>query len=388
MQNILGDITPEVFLRDYWQKKPLLIRNAIPNIQCPISPEEMAGLACEEEVESRIVIENLKGKPWQVKNGPFTEKDFRKSPNSPWTLLIQGIDHWVPELSELLDRFRFIPNWRLDDIMASYAPPGGSVGPHFDYYDVFLLQAQGSRRWKIGPFCSAKSPRLQGTPLRILENFETSTEWLLEPGDMLYLPPQVAHYGIAEEDCITLSIGFRSPTEDELLSSFTDHLMEFHGPEVHMDDPTLALQSNPGEIQLDVLQKVRNILLAKIDQPETMAQWFGEFVTSPKSDQLLFPPDEPISAKKVTRKLIQGEALKWNEGSRFAYFKSADQYITLFCDGHAFRRSPGESEFLQTLCEKSLINVSKLAQHLADLPEITELLVQLINQGSLYFPEL
>ena len=187
--DMLGGLTANEFLRDYWQKKPLVIRQAFPGFQCPVSQDELAGLACEEAVESRIVIENDAGKPWQLHNGPFTPDRFSELPEQDWTLLVQGLDHWVPEIADLLDNFRFIPNWRLDDIMASYAPTGGSVGPHYDMYDVFLLQAQGHRRWTFGGHCDHRSPRVEGTPLRILSSWDGEETVTLAPGDMLYLPP-------------------------------------------------------------------------------------------------------------------------------------------------------------------------------------------------------
>lgn len=161
--DMLGGLTPSEFLRDYWQKKPLVIRQAFPDFHCPVSADELAGLACEEGVESRIVIENDDGKPWQLHNGPFSPDRFSSLPEQDWTLLVQGLDHWVPDIADLLEHFRFIPNWRLDDIMASFAPKGGSVGPHYDQYDVFLLQAQGHRRWTFGGHCDHTSPRVEGT---------------------------------------------------------------------------------------------------------------------------------------------------------------------------------------------------------------------------------
>ena len=220
--DMLGGLTASEFLRDYWQKRPLVIRQAFPGFQSPVSPDELAGLACEEAVESRIVIENDAGKPWQLHNGPFSPDRFSDLPEQDWTLLVQGLDHWVPEIADLLDNFRFIPNWRLDDIMASYAPKGGSVGPHYDMYDVFLLQAQGHRRWTFGGHCDHTSPRVEGTPLRILSSWDGEETVTLAPGDMLYLPPGIGHHGVAEDDCITLSVGFRAPTIDDILTSFTD----------------------------------------------------------------------------------------------------------------------------------------------------------------------
>jgi 50S ribosomal protein L16 3-hydroxylase len=206
----LGDMPIETFLRDYWQKKPLLIRQAYPGFELPIDGDELAGLALEEEVESRIVLEHGKT-PWELRHGPFDEQTFSQLPESHWTLLVQAVDQWVPEIHELLQDFQFIPGWRLDDIMISYASDKGSVGPHFDYYDVFLLQGMGKRRWRIGQHCDSGSELVEGTPLKLLRNFETTDEWVLEPGDMLYIPPGIAHWGIAEGECITCSIGFRAP---------------------------------------------------------------------------------------------------------------------------------------------------------------------------------
>src|SRR5690606_35155678 len=174
-----GGMSAEEFLRDYWQKKPLLIRQAFPDFESPLSADELAGLSLEEEVESRIVLE-LGATPWELRHGPFTEDDYRTLPERDWTLLVQAVDQFVPEVAELLQAFRFLPSWRLDDVMISYAAPGGSVGPHFDSYDVFLLQTQGHRRWKIGQMCEADSPLLEHPDLRILSEFEQQQEWVLE----------------------------------------------------------------------------------------------------------------------------------------------------------------------------------------------------------------
>ena len=192
---MLGDLSADAFLQRYWQKKPLLIRNALANYQSPISADELAGLALESEVESRLV--ETHGMDWSLKHGPFNEDDFLGLPEQDWTLLVQGVDLWVPEVQALLSKFAFLPPWRVDDVMVSFACPGGSVGPHFDQYDVFLLQVEGQRRWQIGGECSSNTPLRDDSPLRILKEFEAEEEWLLEPGDMLYLPPGVAHWGVA-----------------------------------------------------------------------------------------------------------------------------------------------------------------------------------------------
>ena len=180
---VLGDISAEEFLADYWQKKPLLIRNAIPNFEPPVDGDELAGMALEQEVESRLVV----GADWQLEHGPFTEERFQTLPSTDWTLLVQAVDLWVPEVAELLHEFNFLPPWRLDDIMVSYAEAGGSVGPHFDYYDVFLLQGAGQRRWQIGQRCDNDTPLATGTDLKIIADFKATNEWVLNTGDMLWV---------------------------------------------------------------------------------------------------------------------------------------------------------------------------------------------------------
>ena len=206
----------DLFLREHWQKKPMLIRNALPDWCNPLDPEDLAGLACEEEIESRLIIR--KDESWKLEHGPFTEKRFGKLGKKPWTLLVQAVDHFVPEVAALIAPFRFVPNWRIDDVMVSYASDQGGVGPHFDQYDVFLVQGLGRRRWQIGPVCDAQTPLLPHDDIRLLASFEATDEWVLEPGDILYVPPGFAHDGVAlGDDCMTYTIGFRSPSRNELI---------------------------------------------------------------------------------------------------------------------------------------------------------------------------
>ena len=199
------------FLRDNWQKKPLLIRNPWADWKNPIEPDDLAGLACEPTVESRLIVQ--KRKDWSVEPGPIPETRFGKLGKAPWTLLVQAVDHHVPDVAALIAPFRFIPDWRIDDVMVSYASDGGGVGPHFDQYDVFLVQGLGTRRWQVGALCDDSTELLPHDDLRLLANFEATDEWLLEPGDMLYVPPRFAHNGVAVgDDCMTYSVGFRAGT--------------------------------------------------------------------------------------------------------------------------------------------------------------------------------
>ena len=220
----LGDISIEQFLAEYWQKKPVLIRNAFPGFESPVDPDEIAGLALEEDIESRIIVEDGEEHKWQLLNGPFEESIFSELPKEKWTLLVQGVDQWVPEIADIISLFNFIPSWRRDDLMVSFAPKGGSVGPHYDNYDVFLIQATGQRKWQVGPKYNHESSTVEDTPLRILSDMKVEEEWTVNPGDVLYIPPLYGHNGVAENDCMTFSVGFRAPSEADILRSYTDYV--------------------------------------------------------------------------------------------------------------------------------------------------------------------
>ncbi|MGF2735096.1 JmjC domain-containing protein [Marinobacter sp. DUT-1] len=381
--DMLGGLTPSEFLRDYWQKKPLVIRQAFPGFQCPVSPDELAGLACEEGVESRIVIENDNGKRWQLHNGPFTPDRFSDLPEQDWTLLVQGLDHWVPEIADLLEHFRFIPNWRLDDIMASYAPKGGSVGPHYDQYDVFLLQAQGHRRWTFGGQCDHTSPRVEGTPLRILSSWEGEETVTLAPGDMLYLPPGIGHHGVAEDDCITLSVGFRAPTVDDILTGFTDFLCGQSDAAEHINDPDLKVQDNPGTIAPEVIDRLNGIIQEKVGNRRQLALWFGQYATAPKSLDIVVPADEPASAEDLAEAIGAGEQLRWNEGSRFAFYELGED-TALFVDGEQYLLKGDARPLAPLLCAAARVDMEALSGFASD-PALLGLLTTLYNQGSVYF---
>ena len=279
---VLGDISPEEFLRDYWQKKPLLIRNAVPGFEPPIDGDELAGLALEPEVESRLVL----GSNWQLENGPFTEERFETLPSSHWTLLVQAVDLWVPEVAALLERFSFLPPWRRDDIMVSYAEHGGSVGPHFDYYDVFLLQGAGQRRWQIGQPCNSQSPLIDGTDLKILSEFRATDEWLLNCGDMLYIPPKIAHHGVAIGECTTFSVGFRAPAATEMLDDLATELLSRGLAPSYLTDPPLTPAMANDNIPRAYIAKIRSLLLELLEDDQLLAEWFAQYMTEPKYPML------------------------------------------------------------------------------------------------------
>ncbi len=316
---LLGGLTPEKFLADYWQKKPLLIKNAISNFTGLLSPDELAGLACEDDVQSRIV-KYKKGK-WVAEHGPFDEEDFANLTEKPttennWTLLVQSVNHHLQEGAALLQLFDFIPHARLDDLMVSYAPNGGGVGPHFDSYDVFLLQGQGKRIWRISE--QTDLSLVEGAPLRILQNFDTSQEWLVEAGDLLYLPPHLAHWGIAvtdhNVDCMTYSIGFRAPKNQELATEFLGFMQDqLNQDKLVLDgdflnkiyqDADLTLQEHAAEIDKSMIAKVSSNLQKIKWSDELVAEFLGAYLTEPKVD-VIFQANKKMTMRGFSEKIAK-----------------------------------------------------------------------------------
>lgn len=374
--SILGNLSPQDFLNTHWQKKPLLIRQAFPEFQSPIEPDELAGLALEEEVESRIVLERGE-MPWELKRGPFTEADFANLPESHWTLLVQAVDHWVPEVHDLLKPFNFLPSWRLDDIMISYATDGGSVGPHYDQYDVFLIQAEGKRRWQIGPVYDASSPKLDDTELHILSEFEVLEDYVLEPGDMLYLPPGVGHNGAAIGDCMTISVGFRAPSHRDILMQFTDFIADQLPDSLRYSDADQQMPENPGELDDKALDRLQQILQSHIEDRTQLSQWFGQLMTEPKHEQ---EADVEYETWSDAINDAEGLFLYVNEGSRLA-FREEGAHFHLFADGKSFECFDDESrKHVRTLCSEGLLE----SWEQTESSSLQNLLLSLINEGVLY----
>ncbi len=278
---LLGGLTPAQFMKRHWHKKPLLVRQAIPGFQPSVDRSALVAMAAQEEVESRLIVHDAKG--WKMKRGPLSRRSLPPFSQKKWTFLVQGVDLHHEGVHQLMQQFRFVPDARLDDLMISYASDGGGVGPHFDSYDVFLLQAQGQRRWRIG---RQKDLSLQpGVPLKVLQNFEPEQEFVLNPGDMLYLPPKYAHDGIAQGECMTWSIGFRSPEEGELarelLQGLADEALDRVGEAVYRD-PKQPAVAQPGAIPETLLDFARAALRKAQDDPDVLALLLGEHLTEPK----------------------------------------------------------------------------------------------------------
>lgn len=379
---LLGGLTPAEFLRDYWQRQPLLIRGALADFEGPLDPDELAGLACEEGVEARLVEEQGPDGPWQVSHGPFDEAVFGKLPERDWTLLVQAVDHYVPEVAELLDRFDFLPRWRLDDVMISYAPPGGSVGPHVDQYDVFLLQGSGRRRWQLGGKVADDASIIPGIDLRILERFEVESgdDWVLEPGDMLYLPPGWAHHGVSQsDDCMTYSVGFRAPSADEAITSYADFLGEQLPSSLRYGDAGMVPPADPTELDDAALERVRRLILDTLDDPAQLAQWFGRVMTQPKYIDQLVPSETPTDVDQLVALLQEGEELLRSPGSRFAWHGLNGSRATLYVDGDGI-------DCVLPLA-RAVAADAPLDAELLEFPGAAELMAALLDAGSLTWPD-
>lgn len=359
---LLNNLTPSQFLAEYWQKKPLLIRNALPDFNGLLSPNELAGLACEEDVQARIV--SFKKGKWAVKNSPLDEDDFTKLPKNGWTLLVQNVNHYLPEASDLLALFNFIPHARLDDLMVSYAPEGSGIGAHVDSYDVFLLQGAGKRNWKISAPSNENPVDLslvENAPLKILKNFKAEQEWTLEAGDMLYLPPQIAHWGVSEsDDCMTYSIGFRAPKTQELMHEFLNYLQD----NIHADglyaDADLALQKHPAEISSAMVKRVSSMLQALTWDKQQVADFLGRYLTEPKLD-VMFTPAKKISKAEFTKRLATKTL--WLSLKSQLLFTHDNFYL----NGEKLVVPAEISEVIKHLADKKYLNVTALQSNMHEI---------------------
>lgn len=355
--SVLGGIPVPTFLKKYWQKKPLLIRQAIPGVESPLSREALFALAGQDDVESRLLTHF--NDRWSLRHGPFTSLPSPK--RKCWTLLVQGLELHLDQAADLLHQFRFIPDARLDDLMISYASDGGGVGAHFDSYDVFLLQVHGQRRWRI----SAQTDlRLKaGLPLKILEHFVPEEEYLLEPGDMLYLPPHYAHEGVALGECMTCSIGFRAPSWQELGQAF----LEFKADTLELPgryaDPGLSPSRHPAKLNDDLLDRVERVLQKIRTTRHDVAVFLGEYLSEPKPGVIFDVPEKPLSPARFRAQAL-GHGLRLHRKTRMLY---RDKY--LFINGESFRAGASDQAVLRRLADDRQLPAGALQRASADLLE-------------------
>jgi 50S ribosomal protein L16 3-hydroxylase len=344
---LLGGLTPSQFMKRHWQKKPLLVRNAIPGFVPCVNRSELVALAGLEGVESRLIIDSDKG--WKMKHGPLAKRSLPPFSQKKWTFLVQGVDLHHDGVHALMQQFRFVPDARLDDLMISYATDGGGVGPHFDSYDVFLLQAHGQRRWRIG---RNKDLTLQpGVPLKILQNFEAEEEFVLNPGDMLYLPPKYAHDGIAEGECMTWSIGFRSPQQGELareiLLGLADEAFDGVGDALYRD-PKQSAVSAPAAMPAALGDFAREAIAQALKDPHLVDSLLGEYLTEPKANVWFDPVDaDPDVSQGV--QLDRRTKMMYDERH-------------IFINGESFRVAGKDARYLRQLADERQLPAAKLSQ--------------------------
>ena len=339
---LLGGLSPATFMRRHWQKQPLLVRQALPGVVPPLSRSALFDLAAREEVESRLV--QRVGEGWSLASGPLARRSLPALKTPGWTLLVQGLDLHVAAAHEMLARFRFAPDARLDDLMMSWASDGGGVGPHLDSYDVFLIQVHGTRRWRIGRV--ADSAFIDGMPLKILRHFEPEQEWLLQPGDMLYLPPMWGHDGDAVGECMTCSVGFRAPGAAEFARELMPRLaegLEAAAGERPYRDPRQPATATPAMVPPGLREFAAKAVELALRSPDAMALALGEVLTEPKP-KVWFEPREPYT---------EGRAVVLDAGTRMMY---DERYI--FINGEAMRAAGRDARLMRELADQRRLSAA------------------------------
>jgi len=382
--NVLGDLSIKDFLANYWQKKPLVIRNAFPDFEMPFTAEELAGLTLETDAPARMIIEHglaPENKPWQVKLAPFEDSDFTTLPDSHCTFLVNDLERYIPELGNLIEPFRFIPDWRIDDLMVSYAEDQGTVGPHTDDYDVFLIQGEGKRRWKVITREDYPKALIPDLPIALLSEFDADEEWLLEPGDMLYLPPNMPHYGIAEGACFTFSVGFQAPRTVDLVQNWLETFTKNDQFAKRFTDAERQVQENSGEITAADLSKLSSLMLNSIEEQKVDINLFlGKHLTESKGE---IPPEN--------HDIISGyhEQNDYERESwlRLAYIENnnenKDNSLDFFADGHHVKLPKEYLKDVQELCENYYYSSESL-KNLMKNSQFSQLFERMIQEGGFY----
>ncbi|PJG43536.1 cupin [Acinetobacter tandoii] len=375
--DVLGGITAEQFLAEYWQKKPLLVRNALPEIANILEPNDVMELALEEHVTARLIKQKDKDpNQWSVKSSPLIKGDFQKMPKL-WTLLVQAVDHYSFDLAELWKKFPFIPQWRRDDIMVSYAPKGGSVGKHFDFYDVFLVQGYGHRRWQLGQMCDANTEFVSGQPLKLLPEMQVDFDEVLAPGDLLYIPPGLSHYGVAEDDCLTFSFGFRMPNMADMMDRVSDKFAS-NG---FLKNPMLDIQrqhsSDIGQISKAELDYLKAELLQRLQNSAELDDAIMSLMSEPKYPDNIPEPDE-IEADDLREILDTGYEILLEPASRLLYTEQ-DAELLFWANGEQVCISEEFTAQLKQIADGQALPFDQSFDH----EEILEDLAQLMNDSIL-----
>lgn len=378
-----GELSLEQFLTQYWQKKPVLLKNGFKAFIDPLTADELAGLALEEDIESRVV--SCANGEWDLHTGPFTE--FSHFGDSDWTLLVQAVDHWHPPAAQLLQPFRFIPNWRIDDLMVSFSAPGGGVGPHLDQYDVFIVQGEGKRHWRVGMPDNSLQQLCPHPRLLQVSPFVSCIDVITEPGDILYIPPGCPHEGTSIENSLNYSIGFRAPAQKDLLTGMADYLIDNNISGKRFTDPERQPASSVGAILPADLQQIKQLMQQLLADEQMLPLWFGELITQPKHELDQNEPDPHYQMEEIEEYLQEGSVLSRLGGLRCCYFQASDTSdITLFINGERCTLPPDELRTAKLLTDFTELS-SNNNQHFCQSPQRLMLLTNYINQGYWYFSE-
>ncbi|WP_111980269.1 cupin domain-containing protein [Algibacillus agarilyticus] len=369
----LNNFDPQDFLDKYWQKKPVLLKGLFEHFSDPIEPDELAGLAAEQEVESRVIARN--GNDWQVEHGPFD--DYSEFGENGWTLLVQAVDHWWEEGVDLVDAFRFIPNWRIDDLMVSFSTPNGGVGPHLDQYDVFIVQGQGKRHWRVGEQ-QVLDEKIPHPDLLQVSEFDACIDEVLEPGDVLYIPPGCPHEGYAIENALNYSIGFRAPNQQDLISSFADYALAKECFKDRYTDPGLSVKANTAEISQSEMAKIKSLMLKTLDQDAHFNTWLGEYMSQAKHELDIHEPEPHYENSDVELMLNSDEEWRKLGGLRTLLIDKQ-----LYINGDAVGVSTDSHSLVELIAGQNSYTSDQLKKHTIKQENI-ELFTRLINQGYFY----
>lgn len=372
----------EQFLTQFWQKKPTIIKGGFKDFQDPISPEELAGLTMEEEVDSRFVS-NLNNK-WSAEHGPFDEVKFASLSESNWSFIVQAANHWHPDAAQLVTPFKAMPNWLFDDLMISYSVTGGGVGPHIDQYDVFIIQGQGKRHWRVGEKDQGQYVETcRANALRQIESFDAIIDDVLEPGDILYIPPGFPHDGHALESSMSYSIGFRSPKEQELISNFADYILAHDIGDVHLHKPHLTTQNNFGEISASDLSSLTTMLTSSIHDTATVNDFMGCLLSQSRHQLNIIVPNSLFQSNDIALHLQSGHYFEKVSGLRALYHEANTS--VLYINGEVFYVTDEQQLLTSVLCNAETISIKSLDNEL--LPESVALIKELVNKGYWYLVE-
>ncbi len=373
--SFFGSLSTDEFLSEYWQKKPLLVRQAWPGFESPLSPEAFMKLSEREDALSRVIEQHVDDAKWELKDGPFLMADFAAMSDSKWTLLIQEVDRLVPQVRDMLALVSFLPKWRLDDIMISYAANGGGVGAHIDNYDVFLLQGYGERRWQIDTTSVVDEVLVEDIDVAVLANFTPDEEWVVQPGDLLYLPPRIAHFGVALGPCMTYSLGCRAPSSLEAISAVLERVLSEIDPDERFVDPGISRTSEPGRLGGESVAWVRSLLARVADDEEALTELVGRFLSEPRR----YIDEESLPTSSLQEALASGSRVRPGSASQLLYEPQGEHELLLFIAGDVVRLDMVHLTSIKLLIEGQGLSSSEIPAS----GELADILEDLYAQGVL-----